>query len=102
MRSLQPPDGVGPVRPERTAPLPNEKFEINILEGVLTMKYHEFAGPEPTKRASDERRKRQRKVTVENASLGSVEEPINRLYSDLMRALESTMMNVPATKPRHR
>jgi len=67
------------------------------------MKYHEIVSAwDRPRRVGNGQPKNRRGLSVRNAEPKLVEEPINRLYHDLMCALEARMMNVETVKRRGR
>jgi hypothetical protein len=68
------------------------------------MRFLEIAGePVRTRRDNADQQGRRPHYSVKGVTRDAVEEPINRLFHDLMTALESSMMNVtPAAEQRRR
>jgi hypothetical protein len=68
------------------------------------MRFLEIAGePDRTRRDRADQQAKQKFHSTKRVTTDAVEEPINRLFHDLMTALESSMMNVtPAAQQRRR
>ena len=80
-----------------------EIVAINTTKGVFAMKYHEIvSASDRARQVGNGQPKNQRSLSVRNAEPKLVEEPINRLYHDLMCALEGRMMNIETAKRRGR